>query len=112
MTELHIEIRVAGPVAANVLVELGDLRVVSERVETVLRGPVPDQAALVGMINRLQTWGVELESLRQLAPDALAPDALAPDALAPDALAPDALALGGRSASRNGLLRASDPRHA
>ncbi len=70
MAELHIEVRVAGPVADSVLVELGDLQVVSEQVETVLRGPVPDQAALVGMINRLQIWGVELKSLRQLAPDA------------------------------------------
>ncbi len=66
MTDLHIEIRMAGPVADSVLVELGDLRVISEQVETVLRGPVPDQAALVGMINRLQTSGVELKSLRPL----------------------------------------------
>lgn len=97
MTELLIEIRVAGPVADSVLVELGDLRVVSERVETVLRGPVPDLAALVGMINRLQTWGVELKSLRQLAPDVFGTATTAPAAL---------------HAPGNGSSAASDPHHA
>ena len=97
MTELHIEIRVAGPVADSVLVELGDLRVVSERVETVLRGPVPDQAALVGMINRLQTWGVELKSLRQIVPDAFTPTIPARGS------GPDPV---------EGLFLAPEPRHA
>ncbi|MGS0686144.1 hypothetical protein ACVBEQ_13520 [Nakamurella sp. GG22] len=108
MTELHIEVRVTGPVADSVLVELGDLRVVSERVETVLRGPVPDQAALVGMINRLQIWGVELKSFRQLVPDVFTPDAGVPSGDAPRAVTPP----DGRPASRKGLPGAADPRHA
>ena len=60
------EIRVAGPVPADVLEELENVRVVTESFETVLRGPVQDQAALIGIINRLQGWGIELRGIRQL----------------------------------------------
>ena len=48
------------------LEELGDVRVVTQSLETVLQGPVPDQAALIGIINRLQGLGVELRGVRQL----------------------------------------------
>ena len=64
--KLHFEIRVVGPVSADVIEELEDLHVVSQAVDTVLRGPIQDQAALVGIINRLQSWGIELRSVRQL----------------------------------------------
>lgn len=63
---VKFEIRVAGPVAAHVLVKLENIRVVSEGPETVLRGPVRDQAALVGIINRLHGCGIELRGIRQL----------------------------------------------
>lgn len=66
MTALEFEIRVAGAVPASVLEELEDVRVVTQSVETVLRGPVQDQAALIGIINRLQGWGIELRGVRQL----------------------------------------------
>ena len=68
MATLEFEIRVVGPVPADVLEELRDVRVVTEAVETVLRGPVRDQAELIGIINRLQGWGIELRGVRQLAP--------------------------------------------
>src|SRR5664279_4698606 len=64
MTALHFEIRVAGTVPADVLAELDDVRIITQSVETVLRGPVPDQAALIGIINRLQGWGIELHAVR------------------------------------------------
>ena len=67
MTALHFEIRVAGTVPADVLAELDDVRIITQSVETVLRGPVPDQTALIGIINRLQGWGIELHAVRQLA---------------------------------------------
>ena len=67
MTALHFEIRSAGTVPADVLAELDDVRIITQSVETVLRGPVPDQAALIGIINRLQGWGIELHAVRQLA---------------------------------------------
>lgn len=66
MTALEFEIRLGGTVPAEVLEELPDVRVITESVETVLRGPVPDQAALIGIINRLQGWGIELRGVRQL----------------------------------------------
>ena len=66
MAAVEFEIRVAGPVPASVLEELENIEVVTEAVDTVLRGPVQDQAALVGIINRLQSWGIELRGIRQL----------------------------------------------
>ena len=63
---VEYEIRVAGPVPARVLDELENVRVVSEGPETVLRGPVRDQAALVGIINRLHGCHIELRGIRRL----------------------------------------------
>ena len=68
MANVEFEIRVAGSVPTSVLEELRDVRIVTESVETLLRGPVRDQAELVGIINRLQGWGIELRGVRQLAP--------------------------------------------
>ena len=66
MAAMDFEIRVVGPVPADVLDELENIHAVTESVDTVLRGPVPDQAALVGIINRLHGWGIELRGIRQL----------------------------------------------
>lgn len=63
---IDYEIRVLGDVPADVLAELHDARLDPQGVETVLRGPVPDQAALVGIINWLQLIGVELREVRQV----------------------------------------------
>ena len=66
MAAVQFEIRVAGAVPAGVLEELGNVRVLTQHVNTVLRGAVPDQAALMAVINRLQGLGIELCGLRQL----------------------------------------------
>jgi hypothetical protein len=66
MTAFEFEIRVAGVLPPDVLEELEHLRVVTQSTETVLQGPVTDQAALVGIINRLQGLGIELREVRQL----------------------------------------------
>ena len=66
MAPVNFEIRVVGRVPAEVLDELDNIQVVTESVDTVLRGPVQDQAALVGIINRLQGWGIELRGIRKL----------------------------------------------
>ena len=63
---MEFEIRVAGSLPPDVLEELEHLRVVTQSTETVLQGPVTDQAALVGIINRLQGLGIELREVRQL----------------------------------------------
>src|ERR1700712_747846 len=66
MTAMEFEIRVSGGVPPSVLEELGGIRMVNQSLETVLQGPVLDQAALVGIINRLQSLGIELRGFRQL----------------------------------------------
>lgn len=62
------EIRVAGEVPAEVLADLRNAHFVQRGVETVLHGPVEDQAALIGIINWLQMLGVELREVRQISP--------------------------------------------
>lgn len=64
---IDFEIRVAGEVPAQVLDDLTDAQFVRRGVETVLQGPVQDQAALIGIINWLQMLGVELREVRQVA---------------------------------------------
>ena len=73
MTAMEFEIRVSGAVPPSVLDELGGVWVARESWETVLQGPVLDQAALIGIINRLQGLGVDLRGLRQLGTVAGAP---------------------------------------
>lgn len=63
---LDYEIRVSGPVPEWVLIETEGLQVVDEPVQTILRGPVADQAALHGIINRLQRLGLELIEVRRV----------------------------------------------
>jgi hypothetical protein len=66
-TTLHnYEIHIAGPVPADVAAELDDAWISPRGVETVMPGFVPDQAALVGIINWLQGLGVELREVRQI----------------------------------------------
>jgi hypothetical protein len=59
------EIHVLGHLPDSVLEELGRLRVQAEGTRTVLRGPVRDQAALLGVLLRLQNVGIELVEVRQ-----------------------------------------------
>jgi hypothetical protein len=40
-----------------------------------MRGPVRDQAALIGIINRLQGQGIELRGIRQIGPGQALPPA-------------------------------------
>jgi hypothetical protein len=67
---LEYEIRVSGLVPQELLVEIEGMNAVVEPVHTVLRGPVVDQAALHGIINRLQLVGLDLIEVRRL-PDGL-----------------------------------------
>lgn len=65
-TLAEYEIRVSGLVPPEVLVVIEGVQVVVEPVQTVLRAPVPDQAALHGIINRLQRVGLDLIDVRRL----------------------------------------------
>lgn len=67
VARINFEIRVIGEVPADVLDDLQHAHIVRRGVETVLHGPVQDQAALIGIINWLQLLGVELREVRQVA---------------------------------------------
>jgi hypothetical protein len=58
--------RIRGPLSPEVLDALQPLRPVQSATETVLSGEVVDQAALHGVIARLEQLGVELVELVQL----------------------------------------------
>ncbi len=60
MTRAYYEIRVAGILPPEALLDFERLTAVVEPVETVLHGPLPDQAALHGLLARLATFGVQV----------------------------------------------------
>ena len=65
-TEARYEIRVRGRVSSAVLATFDPLESDVERVETILHGPVRDQAELHGLLHRLQALGLELIEVRRL----------------------------------------------
>jgi hypothetical protein len=62
----YYEIRVAGVLPPEVLLDFERLTASVEPVETVVHGPLADQAALNGLLARLETFGVEVLELRRL----------------------------------------------
>jgi hypothetical protein len=64
MTPFVCEIRVGGSVPTDVLEELDGMQVIIGTEETVLRGTLADQSALIGVINRLQGRGIDLREIR------------------------------------------------
>lgn len=66
MTAVDYEIRIEGLVPDEVLDEIEGVQVAIQPLATTLRGTVVDQAALHGVINRLQGLGLELVEVRRL----------------------------------------------
>jgi hypothetical protein len=64
------EIRVAGHLASRWSAWFDGLAITTDDDTTVIRGPVVDQAALHGLIQKLRDVGIPLISLTQLPPDA------------------------------------------
>jgi hypothetical protein len=60
------EIRLHGEIPPDELIEFENLRATVEPAETVLVGCLPDQAALHGILRRLNALGLELIEVRQL----------------------------------------------
>ena len=60
------EIHVRGEVPPDLLDELEQLTAVEVPAQTVLRGVLPDQSALFGVLARLQDLGLELIEVRRL----------------------------------------------
>src|SRR5215471_12517333 len=62
----YYEIRVAGVIPPEALLDFERLTASVEPVETVVHGPLQDQAALNGLLARLETFGVEVLEVRRL----------------------------------------------
>ena len=60
------EIRVRGRVTPALLARFEGMQSDVEPVETVLHGPLPDQAALHGMIGLIRALGLDLVEVRRL----------------------------------------------
>jgi hypothetical protein len=71
--ETVYEIRIRGRVSQTVLDTFEQMESSAERVETILHGPVRDQAELHGLLHRIQALGLELVEVRRL-PESDAPD--------------------------------------
>ena len=62
----YYEIRVAGMLPIEVLLDFELLRAAPAPVETVLHGPLPDQAALAAFLTRLEDFGADVIEIRRL----------------------------------------------
>ena len=79
MTDCVYEIHIRGNVAEQVLVQLraqfGHVATALEPACTLITGTVPDQAALVGLLDDLHDLGLEVRELRRMAAMESPPDA-------------------------------------
>ena len=60
------EVRIAGPVAADLVAELGDVTITGQETRTMMLGSFADQAALHGFLQRLRAYGLELVEIRRV----------------------------------------------
>jgi hypothetical protein len=60
------EIRIKGRLSDSLLAAFEGLTATVEPVETVLYGPVEDQSTLHGLLDRIQSLGLELVEIRRL----------------------------------------------
>jgi hypothetical protein len=61
----YYEIRIAGVLPSEALLDSDRLTVSVEPVETVVYGPLQDQAALQGLLARLEAFGIQLLEVRR-----------------------------------------------
>jgi hypothetical protein len=62
----YYEIRVAGTLPPEALLDFEQLNASVEPVETMVHGVIPDQAALYGFLTRLQSLGAQVLEVRRL----------------------------------------------
>jgi hypothetical protein len=62
----HYEIRVAGTLPPEALLDFEQLNASVEPVGTMLHGVLPDQAALYGLLTRLEALGAQVLEVRRL----------------------------------------------
>jgi hypothetical protein len=61
----NFEIRIKGTLSEPVLSAFEGLHYSVDPIATVLTGPIPDQAALHGLLDRIQSFGLELVEVRR-----------------------------------------------
>jgi hypothetical protein len=66
MRSSYYEIRIVGIVPPEALLDFEQLTASLEPVETVLQGPLPDQAALQGLLARLEIFRARVVGVRVL----------------------------------------------
>jgi hypothetical protein len=66
MRAASYEIRIRGRLTEPLLSSFEGMSTAIEPVETVLHGPVRDQAELHGLLDRIQALGLELLEVRRL----------------------------------------------
>ena len=66
MTSSCYEIRVTGLLPPEALLDFDRLTASIEPVETVVHGPLQDQAALNGLLARLEAFGMQVIEVRRL----------------------------------------------
>lgn len=66
MTPSYYEIRIVGVLPPEALLDFERLTASVEPVETVLHGPLPDAAAVHGLLARLEEFGVQVVEMRRL----------------------------------------------
>ena len=69
MAPSYYEIRVAGVLPAEILLDFERLSADLAPVETVLHGPLPDQVALAAFLTRLGEFGADVIEIRRLRED-------------------------------------------
>jgi hypothetical protein len=69
MAATTYQVRVSGRIPIELLPELRSLTISVEPPETVMRGSLPDQAALFGLIMRMHGMGLRLIEIRRLSPE-------------------------------------------
>lgn len=66
MPSSYYEIRISGLLPPEALLDFDRLTASVEPVETVVHGPIRDQATLNGLLARLETFGVQVLEIRRL----------------------------------------------
>jgi len=65
VTSSYYEIRVAGVLPPEILLDFDRLNASVEPVGTIVHGPLRDQAALRGLLARLETFGIQVLEVRR-----------------------------------------------
>jgi hypothetical protein len=66
VTPIYYEVRVAGILPPEALLDFESLTAAVQSAETVVHGPLQDQAALSGLLARLEVSGIEIVNVRRM----------------------------------------------